>query len=105
MLLQKSTCVRLQGLKVSGYLCFETRPHGQNVLHLALSCLIWRYVRICAPEACHAACGAGIGGVRAMQLIQKHGSLEAVMSQLDTARYGVPDPFPFSEARVLFKGE
>lgn len=56
-------------------------------------------------EACHAACDAGIGGVRAMQLIQKHGSLEAVMSQLDTARYGVPDPFPFSEARVLFKGE
>ena len=48
---------------------------------------------------------AGIGGVRAMQLIQKHGSLEAVMAQLDTARYGVPDPFPFSEARVLFKGE
>lgn len=40
-----------------------------------------------------------------MQLIQKHGSLEAVMSQLDTARYGVPDPFPFCEARVLFKGE
>lgn len=48
--------------------------------------------------------GAGIGGVRAMQLIQKHGSLEAVMAQLDTARYGVPDPFPFSEARTLFKG-
>ena len=48
---------------------------------------------------------AGIGGVRAMQLIQKHGSLEAVMSQLDTARYGVPDPFPFCEARVLFKGD
>ena len=49
--------------------------------------------------------GAGIGGVRAMQLIQKHGSLEAVMSQLDTARYGIPDPFPFSEARVLFQGD
>lgn len=40
-----------------------------------------------------------------MQLIQKHGSLEAVMAQLDTARYGVPDPFPFAEARTLFKGE
>ena len=48
---------------------------------------------------------AGIGGVRAMQLIQKHGSLEAVMAQLDTARYGVADPFPFAEARTLFKGE
>lgn len=48
---------------------------------------------------------AGIGGVRAMQLIQKHGSLEAVMAQLDTSRYGVPDPFPFAEARTLFKGE
>ena len=39
-----------------------------------------------------------------MQLIQKHGSLEAVMSQLDTAKYGIPDPFPFQEARTLFKG-
>lgn len=26
------------------------------------------------------------------------------MAQLDTARYGIPDPFPFQEARTLFKG-
>ena len=47
---------------------------------------------------------AGIGGVTALKLIQKHGSLEAVMAQLDTSRYGIPDPFPFQEARGLFKG-
>ena len=47
---------------------------------------------------------AGVGGVTALKLIQKHGSLEAVMAQLDTSRYGIPDPFPFQEARALFKG-
>ena len=47
---------------------------------------------------------AGIGGVSALKLVQKHGDLEAVMAQLDTGRYGIPDPFPFQEARVLFKG-
>ena len=47
---------------------------------------------------------ADIGGVRALQLIQKHGNLESVMAQLDTARYGIPDPFPYQEARTLFKG-
>ena len=47
---------------------------------------------------------AGIGGVTALKLIQKHGSLEAVMEQLDKSRYGIPDPFPFQEARGLFKG-
>ena len=26
------------------------------------------------------------------------------MAQLDTARYGIPDPFPYQEARILFKG-
>ncbi len=49
-------------------------------------------------------CVTDIGGVRALQLIQKHGDLEAVMAQLDTARYGIPDPFPYQEARILFKG-
>ena len=47
---------------------------------------------------------ADIGGVRALQLIQKHGNLESVMAQLDNARYGIPDPFPYQEARTLFKG-
>jgi len=73
------------------------------------------------PLSCHWLCGgsrlslqnawhdkllqcADIGGVRALQLIQKHGNLESVMAQLDTARYGIPDPFPYQEARTLFKG-
>ncbi|KAL3146724.1 Elongation of fatty acids protein 2 [Trebouxia sp. C0009 RCD-2024] len=63
-----------------------------------------QFVDLCILCGCDY-CGSikGIGGVRAMQLIQKHGSLEAVMAQLDTSRYGVPDPFPFAEARTLFK--
>lgn len=97
----KMSCI---GVKLSALaICQKHGPATQASPVLATK--LSKITLHCAPEACHAACGAGIGGVRAMQLIQKHGSLEAVMSQLDTARYGVPDPFPFSEARVLFKGE
>lgn len=46
---------------------------------------------------------AGIGPVRALQLIQKHQSLENVLKTLDPEKYKIPDPFPYQEARKLFK--
>ena len=46
----------------------------------------------------------GIGGVRALTLIQKHGSLDKVLASLDPGKYDVPDPFPYEEARRMFKG-
>lgn len=46
----------------------------------------------------------GIGGVRALTLIQKHGTLEKVLASLDPGKYDVPDPFPYEEARRMFKG-
>ncbi|DBA88491.1 hypothetical protein WJX79_008640 [Trebouxia sp. C0005] len=63
-----------------------------------------QFVDLCILCGCDY-CGSikNIGGVRALQLIQKHGNLESVMAQLDTARYGIPDPFPYQEARTLFK--
>ena len=38
---------------------------------------------------------AGIGPVRALALIKKHGSLEAVLESLDSDKYKIPDPFPY----------
>ena len=46
----------------------------------------------------------GIGGVRALTLIQKHGTLEKVLASLDPGKYDVPDPFPYEDARRMFKG-
>ena len=47
---------------------------------------------------------AGIGPLRAVKLIQQHGSLEKVMDKLDATKYGIPEPFPYHEARRLFQG-
>jgi len=45
----------------------------------------------------------GIGPVKALQLIKKHGSIEEMLKELDTERYPVPENWPFVEARDLFK--
>lgn len=45
----------------------------------------------------------GIGPVRAMQLIEKHGNIENVLENLDKEKYKVPDNFPFREIRELFR--
>ena len=47
---------------------------------------------------------AGIGGVTALKLIQKHETLEKVLDSIKDSKYQIPDPFPFDEARRLFKG-
>ena len=36
--------------------------------------------------------------------VRQHGSIEKVLEALDPAKYPVPDPFPYQEARRLFKG-
>ena len=36
--------------------------------------------------------------------MQKHGTLEKVLASLDPAKYDVPVPFPYEEARRMFKG-
>ena len=40
----------------------------------------------------------------ALKLIQKHKRLEDVLASMEGGRYEIPDPFPFEEARRLFKG-
>eukprot|EP01024_Parvocaulis_polyphysoides_P033924 TRINITY_DN3005_c0_g4_i1.p1 TRINITY_DN3005_c0_g4~~TRINITY_DN3005_c0_g4_i1.p1 ORF type:complete len:245 (+),score=34.12 TRINITY_DN3005_c0_g4_i1:116-850(+) len=50
-------------------------------------------------------CGTikGIGPIRALQLIQKHKSIEAILANLDRSKYPVPEPFRFKEAREQFQ--
>ena len=40
----------------------------------------------------------------ALKLIQKHETLEKVLASMRESKYQIPDPFPFEEARRLFKG-
>ena len=47
---------------------------------------------------------AGVGATRALQLVQKHKTLEAILASMDASKYDIPDPYPFEEARRLFKG-
>jgi len=44
---------------------------------------------------------AGIGPVRALELIRKHGSIARVLEHVDRAK--VPDPYPHAEAAALFR--
>ena len=46
---------------------------------------------------------SGIGAIRALNLIQKHGSMEKILESLDSSKYTIPNPFPYEEARRLFK--
>ncbi|XP_024389205.1 flap endonuclease 1-A isoform X2 [Physcomitrium patens] len=45
----------------------------------------------------------GIGPQTALKMIRQHGSLEIVLENLNKDRYQVPDPWPYQEARRLFK--
>lgn len=37
----------------------------------------------------------GVGPVKALTLIQKHGDIEGVLENLDLTKYPLPEPFPF----------
>ena len=45
----------------------------------------------------------GIGMVRAVELMKKHGSIEEIIKNIDHKKYNVPEFFPFEEIRELFK--
>ena len=48
---------------------------------------------------------AGIGGKRAISLLKQHNNLEGVLESLDPSKYDIPNPYPYQEARRLFKGQ
>jgi len=45
----------------------------------------------------------GIGPKRAIELIQKHKNIETVIKNIDTAKYTIPEDWPYERARELFK--
>ncbi|GLC37417.1 Elongation of fatty acids protein 2 [Pleodorina starrii] len=63
-----------------------------------------QFIDLCILMGCDY-CGTirGIGAVRALQLIKKHGSIEAILNELDKTKYPVPDPFPHKESHEFFK--
>lgn len=44
----------------------------------------------------------GIGPQKAVKLIQEYGSIEGVLSHLDSKKYTIPENWRFEEARNLF---
>eukprot|EP01023_Acetabularia_acetabulum_P056687 TRINITY_DN6582_c0_g1_i2.p1 TRINITY_DN6582_c0_g1~~TRINITY_DN6582_c0_g1_i2.p1 ORF type:complete len:381 (+),score=70.22 TRINITY_DN6582_c0_g1_i2:131-1273(+) len=63
-----------------------------------------QFIDLCILCGCDY-CGSikGIGPVRALQLIQKHKSIEGILANLDRSKYPVPEPFKFKEAREQFQ--
>ena len=45
----------------------------------------------------------GIGPHRALELIKKYNSIEAVLETLDRKKYPIPEDWPYDEARRLFR--
>lgn len=44
----------------------------------------------------------GVGPKRAIELIQKHKSLEKILENLDTKKFPVPEDWNYKDARMLF---
>ena len=44
----------------------------------------------------------GVGPKRAIELIQKHRSIDKILEHIDKGKYTVPEDWPYSEARRLF---
>ena len=45
----------------------------------------------------------GIGPKRAFKLIKKHKTIEKILENIDLKKYILPDPFPYQDAREMFK--
>ncbi|CAN6467484.1 unnamed protein product [Victoria cruziana] len=44
----------------------------------------------------------GIGGQTALKLIRQHGSIEAILENINKERYQIPENWPYEDARRLF---
>jgi len=65
-----------------------------------------QFVDLCILCGCdYAGTIRGIGPKSALNLIRTHGTIEKVLEHIDRAKYPVPEPFPFEQARKLFKGK
>ena len=62
-------------------------PRYARFVHDVLCCFLFSLLLV----------AAGIGPKRALELIRKHGSLEAILANLDKQKYPVPEAFPVDE--------
>lgn len=64
-----------------------------------------QFIDLCILCGCDY-CGRipGIGPVRALELVRQQGGMEGVLAKLDRTKYPLPEPYPYEEARRLFKG-
>ncbi|KAK3441384.1 hypothetical protein EUGRSUZ_B01348 [Eucalyptus grandis] len=63
-----------------------------------------QFIDLCILSGCdYCESIRGIGGLTALKLIRRHGSIENILENINKQRYQIPDNWPYSEARLLFK--
>ncbi|KAK3441388.1 hypothetical protein EUGRSUZ_B01344 [Eucalyptus grandis] len=63
-----------------------------------------QFIDLCILSGCdYCESIRGIGGLTALKLIRQHGSIENILEKINKQRYQIPDNWPYSEARLLFK--
>ncbi|KAK3441423.1 hypothetical protein EUGRSUZ_B01834, partial [Eucalyptus grandis] len=64
-----------------------------------------QFIDLCILSGCdYCESIQGIGGPTALKLICQHGSIEKTIEDINKQKYQIPDNWPYSEARLLFKG-
>ena len=64
---------------------------------------LFKFIDLCILMGCdYCDTIKGIGPKRAIELIQKHKSIENIIENLDTKKYSIPENWMFKEARELF---
>lgn len=62
-----------------------------------------QFVDLCILLGCDYCDGIkGIGPHRALQLIKQYGTLDAIISNIDSSKYPIPEDWPYQEVRQLF---
>jgi flap endonuclease-1 len=92
------------------HLCFaEARKIPIHEIHLAkvltgLDLTMDQFIDLCILLGCdYADKIKGIGPIKALEYIKKHGTIEKIIANLDKTKYQVPDNFPYVEIREYFK--
>lgn len=68
--------------------------------HTSITDMLCHYSNDCVHAMRRCGCDyvnniRGVGPVKALTLIQKHGNIEGVLEHLDLTKYPLPEPFPF----------
>eukprot|EP00854_Cymbomonas_tetramitiformis_P007940 gene7940-9433_t len=63
-----------------------------------------KFIDMCILCGCdYTATIRGIGPSGALKNIKKYGSIEKIVENLDPSKYGIPEDWPYAEARKMFK--